>query len=202
MRAEAAEPSIRGSYITTGKAWIIKIYGAELFEKALLSLPAEHQDMFRMELVGIAWYPIKQWTKVLDAVRALVREKTGEDAAVFDRRLMFESISRTMDGIFRIAFSLLSPITAVAKMTPYFQKVYSHGTYSVVENESGHCKLRISDAVPAMESEVMRAFPIATSWMLDVAGQSVTRLDIFPTSQGSTMSFDVVADYKPKPKKK
>jgi hypothetical protein len=200
MREEAPEPSIRGSFITTGKSWIIKVYGRELWDRALASLPAEPQNMFGLEIVALSWYPLEQWQKVLNAVRAEVRAQTGEDAATFDKRLMFESIGSTMDKIFRVAFKLLSPTTCIAKVTPYFQRVYSHGRYSVLENEVGHCRLRLSDTPIKMEEEVRRAFPLAARWMLDIAGQAVVKLEFIPTMGATNISSDVVIDYVPKRK--
>jgi len=185
----------------TGKAWIIKTYGKELFERAIGTLPREDQAMFRMELVGTSWYPIRDWTRVLDAVRAEVRAATGEDAKTFDRRLMFESIGTTMNSVFRIAFALLSPMMAVAKVTPYFQKVYSHGLYAVVENEPGRCRVRLSEVPHAMADEVLRAFPLATSWVLDIAGQDVTKMSCTRKTEGLTSTFEVAAIYEPKRKR-
>jgi hypothetical protein len=201
MRAEVPEPSIRGSFITTGKAWIIKTYGEDLWRRALATLGAEQQALFGFEIVGTSWYSIEEWTKALDAVRAEVLIKTGENGTTFDRRLMHESIGVTMDKIFRVAFKLLSPTTVVAKVTPYFQKVYSHGSYSVVENQVGRCRLRLSDTPLKMEQEVRRAFPIASRWMLDVAGQDVKKLDLTSTVRGGVMSSDIVMEYAPKGKR-
>ena len=201
MRAEAPEPSIRGSFITTGKTWIIKTYGEDLWRRALSTLAAEQQALFGLEIVANSWYSIEEWTKVLEAVRAEVRTRTGEDAPTFDRRLMSESIGITMDKIFRVAFKLLSPTTVVAKVTPYFQKVYSHGSYTVIENEVGRCRLRLSDTPVKMEHEVRRAFPLASRWMLDIAGQEVKKLEFTPTVRGGLMSSDVVIDYVPKGKR-
>jgi len=201
MRAEAPEPSIRGSFITTGKAWIIKTYGEDLWRRALRVLPEEQQALFGFEIVGTSWYSIDDWTRALDAVRAEVLTKTGETGPTFDRRLMSESIGVTMDTIFRVAFKLMSPTTVVAKVTPYFQKVYSHGSYSVVENAVGRCRLRLSDTPVKMEQEVRRAFPIASRWMLDVAGQEVKKLEFTPTVRGTLMSSDIVIDYVPKGKR-
>ncbi len=198
MRAEATEPSIRGSFITTGKAWIIKTYGEDLWQRALKTLGQEQQALFGFEIVAGSWYSIEEWTKALDAVRAEVLEKTGEDGPTFDKRLMHESIGITMDKIFRVAFKLLSPTTVVAKVTPYFQRVYSHGMYSVIENDLGRCRLRLSDTPLKMEQEVRRAFPIASRWMLDVAGQEVKKLEFTPTVRGGVMSSDIVIDYVPK----
>jgi hypothetical protein len=200
MRAEAPEPSIRGSFITTGKAWIIKVYGQDLWDRAIKAVPAEQQAMFGLEIVASSWYSIEEWSKVLDAVRKEVFAHTGEDAAKFDRRLMFESIGSTMDKIFRVAFKLLSPTTVVAKVTPYFQRVYSHGNYTVVENEVGRCRLRLSDTPVKMNDEVRRAFPLASRWMLDIAGQEITSLEFIPSTRGLTMSSDVVIEYRPKRK--
>ena len=170
MRAEAAEPSIRGSFITTGKSWIVKTYGEELWKRAISTVAPEQQALFGFEIVSASWYSIEEWTKVLDAVRAEVLTQTGESGQTFDRRLMSESIGITMDKIFRVAFTLLSPTTVVAKVTPYFQRVYSHGQYSVIENEVGRCRLRLSDTPIKME-RVRRAFPLTSRWMLDIAGQ-------------------------------
>ena len=199
MRQEAPEPSIRGSFITTGKSWIIKVYGRELWDRALKDLPDE-QNMFGLEIVALSWYPLVHWQKVLTAVRAEVRAQTGEDAATFDKRLLFESIGSTMDKIFRVAFKLMSPTTCIAKVTPYFQRVYSHGQYSVLENELGHCRLRLSDTPVKMADEVQRAFPLAARWMLDIAGQSVIKLEFIPTTRATNMTADVVIDYEPKRK--
>lgn len=198
MRAEATEPSIRGSFITTGKAWIIKTYGEDLWQRAIKTLGPEQQALFGFEIIAGSWYSIEEWTKALDAVRAEVLAETGEDGATFDRRLMSESIGITMDKIFRVAFKLLSPTTVVAKVTPYFQRVYSHGMYTVVENELGRCRLRLSDTPIKMEHEVRRAFPIASRWMLDIAGQEVKKLEFTPTVRGGVMSSDIVMEYVPK----
>jgi hypothetical protein len=52
-----------------------------------------------------------------------------------------------------------------------------------------------------MEQEVRRAFPIASRWMLDVAGQEVKKLEFTPTVRGTLMSSDIVIDYVPKGKR-
>jgi hypothetical protein len=198
MRAEAAEPSIRGSYISPSKAWIIKTYGPEVYEKALLALSAEQQAVFRSEIVGVVWYPLKYWTKMLDVVRAEVARKTGESGAIFDRRHLFESISATMQTMYRIAFGLFAPTTIVAKMTPYFKRVYSHGEYEVVVNEPGRCVLRFKDAPSEMLPELERSFPLAASWMLDIARQKVTRHELVPDVRGKTFSCDLTLEYAAK----
>jgi len=146
MRAEAPEPSIRGSYISPSKAWIVRTYGEDLFRRALSNLPPDEQAIFASELVSLSWYPLRQWTKLLDFVRAEVQQKTGENEATFDRRNVFETISGTMQKVYRIAFGLFSPTMIVAKVTPYFKKVYSHGEYEVIENEPGRCILRFASA--------------------------------------------------------
>jgi hypothetical protein len=198
MRAEAPEPSIRGSYISPGKAWIQKVYGDELWEAALRAVPTEQQAIFRAELVSLAWYPLKHWTAVLDAVRANVLARTGESGATFDRRNLFESISGTMRTVYRIAFALLSPTTVVAKVTPYFKRVYSHGEYEVLKNEPGHCQIRFRDAPTEMLPELERSFPLATEWMLDVAGQRVTHSALTSHSGPHTFSCDLDIKYEPK----
>jgi hypothetical protein len=198
MRAEAPEPSIRGSYISPSKAWIQRTYGDEVWEEALATLPAEQQAIFRAELVSLAWYPLKHWTALLDAVRANVRRKTGEDSATFDRRNLYESISGTMRTVYRIAFALLSPTTVVAKVTPYFKRVYSHGEYEVLENESGHCRIRFRDAPVEMLPELERSFPLATSWMLDVAGQRVIQHQLSSHTGHQVFSCDLDIKYEPK----
>jgi len=198
MRAEAPEPSIRGSYISPSKAWIQKTYGDDLWEEALGTLPTEQQAIFRAELVSLAWYPLKHWTALLDAVRGNVRRKTGEDGATFDRRNLYESISGTMRTVYRIAFALLSPTTVVAKVTPYFKRVYSHGEYEVIENQAGHCRIRFRDAPVEMMPELERSFPLATSWMLDVAGQRVISHNLASHAGGQYFSCDLDIKYGPK----
>jgi hypothetical protein len=198
MRAEAPEPSIRGSYISPSKAWVRKTYGEDLWEASLATLAPEQQALFRAELVSLAWYPLRHWTAVLDAVRANVRRATGEDGAKFDHRNVNESISGTMRTIYRIAFALLAPTTVVAKVTPYFKRVYSHGEYEVLENETGRCRIRFRDAPLDMLPELERSFPLATEWMLDVAGQRVTERELTSHTGTQTFSCDLVIRYQPK----
>lgn len=121
MRAEAPEPSIRGSYIGPSKAWIRETYGVELWEKGLRALPASEQALYRSEIVSVEWYPLRQWTALLAAVRDGVLVATGEDGKTFDKRHLYESISGTMQTVYRIAFALLSTTTIVAKGDAVFQ---------------------------------------------------------------------------------
>ena len=198
MRAEASEPSIRGSYLTPSKAWIRKTYGDDLWQKALMTLPAEQQAAFGGELVSLAWYPLKHWATLLDSVRAGVLERTGENAATFDRRHVYESIGGAMETVYRIAFSLLSATTVVAKVTPYFKRVYSHGEYQVLENKPGRCLIRFSDAPVEMLSELERSFPLATRWMLETAGQRVIEHHLASNVTGRLFSCDLHLSYEPK----
>ena len=198
MRAEAPEPSIRGSYISPSKAWVRRTYGEELWETSLGSLDAEQQAIFRAELVSLAWYPLRHWTVLLEAIRGNVRRATGEDGARFDRRHLHESIGGAMRTVYRIAFALLSPTTVVAKVTPYFKRVYSHGEYEVLENEPGSCRIRFRDAPLAMLPELERSFPLATEWMLDVAGQRVTERELTSHTGPETFSCDLRISYQPK----
>jgi hypothetical protein len=198
MRAEAPEPSIRGSYISPSKAWIQRIYGEDVWEKAVAVLPAEEQALYRSELVGVAWYPLRQWTAILGAVRDHALVAKGEDGKTFDRRHLYESISGTMQTVYRIAFALMSATTVVAKVTPLFKRVYSHGEYQVIENTPGQCLIRFSEAPVEMLPEVERSFPLATSWMLDVAGQKVTGVRLASKSTGRYFSSDLRLEYQPK----
>ena len=130
--------------------------------------------------------------------RANVLVATGEDGPTFDRRNLYESISATMQTVNRIAFGLLSATTVIAKVTPYFKRVYSHGEYEVVQNGEGHCVIRFKEAPVAMLPELERSFPIATSWMLDVAGQKVTRHQLASKFSGDFFSCDLTLEYQPK----
>jgi hypothetical protein len=200
MRAEAPEPSIRGSYISQSKAWVQKVYGEELWEKALQAVPSEQRAIFRAELVGLAWYPLKHWVAVVEGMRNAVQAQTGEDGRTFDQRHLYESISGAMRTVYRIAFAVLSPTTVVAKVTPYFKRVYSHGEYEVLENEPGHCRIRFRDAPVEMLPELERSFPLATQWMLDVAGQRVTNRQLKSHAGPTTFSCDLDITYEPKKK--
>jgi hypothetical protein len=198
MRAEAPEPSIRGSYIYPSKLWIQKTYGVDVWEKSVGVLPVEEQATYRAELVSLQWYPLRQWTAVLGAVRTTAFALKGEDGKTFDRRHLYESISGTMQTVYRIAFALLSATTVVAKVTPLFKRVYSHGEYQVIENIPGHCLIRFSDAPVEMLPELERSFPLATSWMLDVAGQKVIRHQLTSKTSGRYFSSDLSLEYQPK----
>jgi len=198
MRAEAPEPSIRGSYISPSKLWVQKAYGVDVWEKAVNVLPETERATYRVELVSLAWYPLRQWTAVLGAVRDSAFRLKGEDAKTFDRRNIFESVSGTMQTVYRVAFALMSPTTVVAKVTPFFKRVYSHGEYQVIENTVGHCVIRFSDAPVEMLPELERSFPLATGWMLDVAGQKVTRHELKSKTGGKYFSTDLTIDYQPK----
>jgi hypothetical protein len=198
MRAEADEPSIRGSYISPSKAWIARTYGPEVFENALRVLAPEQRAIFGAELVGMSWYPLRYWTAILDEVRAQVHKKTGEDGPTFDRRHLFESISGTMRTMYRIAFGFFAPTTIVAKVTPYFKRVYSHGDYEVIRNDLGLCVLRFKDAPVEMLPELERSFPLAASWMLDIANQTVTRRTLVPKVSGEMFSCDLTLEYRTK----
>jgi hypothetical protein len=196
MRAEAPVPSIRGAYINPSKAWIIRTYGREVFSQALSSLSPEQQAAFGGELVSLSWYPLGDWTRLLDSVRAHVWTTQREDEATFDRRHIYGSISTTMQTVYRIAFGLFSPQTVVAKVTPYFKRVYSHGEYEVIENEASRCLLRFSDAPSEMLPEIKRNFPIAAGWMLYTAKQQVTRQELTPRVYGPTFSCDLELHYQ------
>jgi hypothetical protein len=198
MRAEAPEPSIRGSYISPSKAWIRRVYGDEAWENSVAVLPPDERELYRAELVSLAWYPLRQWTAILGAVRAHALTAKGEDGKTFDRRHLYEAISGTMQTVYRIAFALLSATTVVAKVTPLFKRVYSHGEYTVIENTPGHCLIRFSEAPVEMLSELERSFPLATSWMLDVAGQKVVRHQLISKSSGRYFSSDLTIEYQPK----
>jgi hypothetical protein len=198
MRAEAPEPSIRGSYISPSKSWIQKNYGVDIWEKAVGVLPPEERALYRAELVSLAWYPLRQWTAVLGSVRDSALELKGEDGKTFDRRHIYESVSGTMQTVYRVAFALLSATTVVAKVTPFFKRVYSHGEYQVIENTIGHCLIRFSDAPVEMLPELERSFPLATGWMLDVAGQRVIRHELKSKASGKYFSSDLTLDYQPK----
>jgi hypothetical protein len=113
---------------------------------------------------------------------------------------MSESISGTMRTVYRIAFAVLSPTTVVAKVTPYFKRVYSHGEYEVIENQPGHCLIRFRDAPTEMLPELERSFPLATEWMLDVAGQKVTHRQLTSHTGPQLFSCDLVLKYEPKRK--
>jgi hypothetical protein len=183
MRAEAPVPSIRGSYITPSKAWIIRTYGPNVYDRAVDALPARERLLFATELVSTSWYPLSQWTQVLGSVRAFAWETNREDEAAFDRRHLHESISTTMRTIYRVAFGLFSPETIIAKIMPLFKRVYSHGDFDVLQNKPGHCVLRFRDAPQDMLAEIRRSFPIATSWMLETAGQTVVQQKLTPRIQ-------------------
>jgi len=198
IRAEATEPSIRGSYLTPSKAWIRKTYGDGLWSAALKRLPPEQQAAFGGELVSLAWYPLKHWAVLLEAVREGVKAQTGESAATFDHRHVFESVGGAMETVYRIAFSVLSATTVVAKVTPYFKKVYSHGEYQVIENRPGFCIIRFADAPVEMLPELERSFPIATEWMLNAAGQRVTEHNLTSKVTGKLFSCDLQLTYVPK----
>jgi hypothetical protein len=196
--AATEEPAIRGSYISPSKAWIIRTYGAAIFEAGLQALPPEDRGLYAGELVSLAWYPLRSWTALLDEVRRQVQLQRGESEETFDRRHMFESISGTMQKIYRVAFGLFSPTSVISKMVPYFNKVYNYGAYEVLENQEGHCVLRFKDAPVAMLSEIRRSFPLAASWMLDMAGQEVTRMRVQPRVLGSTFHCDLDIEYQSK----
>lgn len=193
-RSEAPEPSIRGSYVNTSKSWIMKTYGEDLFRRVVTGLPKEHQAYLGV-IVSTSWYPLRTWTKVLEGVRAEVRKKSGEDERTFDRRNLNESIGAAMKVIYRLAFSVLDPTTVIAKVTPMFQRVYSHGEYEVVKNEPGMCLLRFRDAPAEMLPELQRSFPIAAGWMLETAGQTVTKEAFTPHVNGPAFSCDLELHY-------
>ncbi len=198
MRAEAPEPSIRGSYINPSRLWIQRTYGMDVWEKSVDVLPVAERAMYRGELVSLAWYPLRQWTAVLGSVRDSALAVNGEDGKTFDRRHIYESVSSTMQTVYRVAFALLSATTVVAKVTPLFKRVYSHGEYQVIENTLGHCLIRFSDAPVEMLPELERSFPLATGWMLDVAGQKVVRHELKSKSTGRYFSSDLTLEYQPK----
>src|SRR3954468_18144351 len=126
MRAEAPEPSIRGSYINPSRLWIQRTYGVDVWERSVDVLPVEERAMYRGELVSLAWYPLRQWTAVLGSVRDYALAINGEDSKTFDRRHIYESVGTTMQTVDRDAFALLSATTVVDQVTRYFKRVYSH----------------------------------------------------------------------------
>lgn len=197
MRAEALVPSIRGSFITPSKTWIVRTYGQAAYDDAVQALPPRERTAFATELVSTSWYPLSQWVQVLGAVRNHAWKLNREDEATFDRRHLHESIGTTMRTIYRVAFGLFAPETIIAKVMPLFKRVYSHGDFDVVLNQPGHCVLRFRDAPAEMLSEIRRSFPIATSWMLETAGQTVVQHKLTPhLRDDGTFSCDLEIYYR------
>ncbi|HLK38982.1 MAG TPA: serine/threonine-protein kinase [Polyangiaceae bacterium] len=161
-------------------------------------IPPDQRAVFRSDLISLGWYPLRYWTRILDGVRAEVQKRTGEDGPTFDRRNVHESIGRAMQTIYRVAFRLLSPTTIVARVSPYFQGVYSHGEYDVLENELGRCVLRFRNLPVEMLPELERSFPLAARWMFDIAGQEVTHHVFRSDVAGCVFSCDLTVGYAPK----
>jgi hypothetical protein len=170
----------------------------DTYEAGVSKLAESDRAAFAGELVSVVWYPLEHWTTILVEVRARAWHKKREDEATFDRRHLYESISGTMTKVYRIAFGLFSPQTIIGKVTPYFKRVYSHGEYEVIDNEPRRCVLRFRDAPVQMLPELQRSFPLAASWMLDIAGQQVTRHELTPSVRGTMFSCDLTLDYRPK----
>lgn len=75
-------------------------------------------------------------------------------------------------------------------------KVYSHGEYEVIANVPSRCVLRFSDAPVAMLPELERSFPVAATWMLDIAGQQVTKTQFQPKVAREYFSCDPTLEYE------
>jgi hypothetical protein len=170
---EYSTPHIRGSVIGPAKEWMIKTYGRPLFDKALGTLPKDQQPIVRGELVSVGWYPLDVWASFLEAMRREVRQTTGESADTFDRRVIFEAGHATLTRIYRFVFGLFDPTTIIGKMTPIFQRAYTHGRFDLVTNEPQHCVLRFHSAPISMATELRRLLPLVSEFMLHLAGQEI-----------------------------
>jgi hypothetical protein len=194
----APVPSSRGAFISPSRSWIIATYGRDVYEASVATLADEHRSVFTGELISVLWYPLEPWTAILGQVRKHAWRVRGESETTFDRRHLHETIGTTLTKVYRTDLGLFDPQAIVAKVTPLLRRIYSHGDYEVVENREGRCVLRFRDAPVQMLPELQRSFPLAASWMLEIAGQEVTRQDLAPMVRAGMFSCVLTLQYRPK----
>jgi hypothetical protein len=192
-------PNIKGSIIGPTKDWIIKVYGRELWDKSVASLPKDDAQLFKPDILSVSWYSLESWGRLADALRREVRAKTGEDEATFDRRVVFEAGNQTITKIYRVVLGLFDATTIVSRVVPIFRRVYSHGTVDVVENSMGNCVLRFSH-IPwgAMLNDVKRNFPLAAELVLDMAGQRIVEKQVSQQAVGKAFAIELRIQYAKK----
>src|SRR4051794_24576928 len=120
--------ALRGAPIKETIGWIERVYGAELFARALASCKPEISSLFTGQIWPSSLYPIRAWDTVLDAVRREVRAKTGEDAVTFDRRNVFESSNQMLRSLYSFLLSFLDQRKVMAKAPVIWQRMYPECT--------------------------------------------------------------------------
>jgi|GEM_PF-3252382 len=186
---------IKGATTGPAKEWIIRTYGAEVFNRVISGLNKDDQAVVRGDMVSVGWYPLESWSAFLMATRREVKRLTGEEDTTFDRRLIFEGGRQTLIKVYRFVLGFFDPTTVVNKMTPIFRRIYSHGKVECIGNTKGEYILRFYDAPIEMLEEVRRLVPLGGELALDLAGQQVTSTKVTHSINNGLFSMDVKLTY-------
>jgi hypothetical protein len=190
------EPHIKGSIILPAREWMIKMYGSEVYERALKAVNKDIADVIGGKIVSVGWYPLQMWTTFSNAMRREVLAATGEDGKTFDRRVVFEPTRETLLKVYRFVLSLFEVSSATEKLVPVMNRVYSHGKIDVVSHSPGEIVMLFHDAPIAMQEEIQRQFPLACEFMLHLAGQTTTEIRPTFKTLGSLFSLELKMKYR------
>ena len=163
-------PQIRGSVIKPVRAWVKATYGESVYQAGLAALEEDERVLIMGSILPSSTYPLLSWDKFLAGVRIAVKAKTGESEAVFDMRNMRESAAGVLQSLFGFVLGLMSPVSAVPKVSAVFNRVYSVGKCQVVENGPGRAVLRFVDADPLMKENLSHHFPAGIALILELNG--------------------------------
>ncbi len=176
--------------------WIIRTYGKAMYERALAAIRPEHAAVITGEIVSVGWYPLAAWSAFRNALRSQLKKEKSSEEAVLERRIFYEAGPQVLTKVYRFVLSRMNPISAVEKLMPVYDGVYSHGQVSVVSHTEENLVLAFADAPTAMQEEVRRMFPLAAEFMLDLAGQEVIEAIPSTETKGTKFTFQLKIRYR------
>ncbi len=194
--AEFDRVMVKGAVCGPSKDWIIRVYGREVFNRAVDTLHKDDQAILRSDMGSVGWYPLATWSAFLMAMRREVKTITGEEENVFDRRLVFEGGQQTLIKVYRFVLGFFEPTTVVNRVTPIFRRIFSHGRIDCITNTRGEFAMRFYEAPIEMLEEVKRMAPLSAEFALDLAGQQVTNTKVTHSIVNNTFTMEVKLNYQ------
>lgn len=188
---------LRGSVIKEARTWIQTVYGDELYSRALSRVSADDRAALAGTILAGSWYPVDAWTRVLAEVAVEVQLKTARSQSDFYLQLVRESGGKTVKTVYKFLLELFSPQSVVSRIPMLFNRLYSEGTFEVVENETGRAVVRYRDASPVFRENIRQMLHTSIIALLEMNGvkdiqTSILRDDV---SRGK-LEYEVAVRYR------
>jgi hypothetical protein len=176
-------PSAAGTTVHALKNAVADLVGADVFDAAFATLPAELRHEFE-PTTPMSWVPVE----VINTVVAHIAEYANRP---FDE-LMDEAVQRAGEKTLRTAWRMLLRVTAdralMSRAPILYSKWRNVGRLEVISIERGRSELVITEW-PRMDQRSIRSLAVTIETVLRIAGRRQIKVQSQSTPDGARYSF-------------